>query len=180
MSEPLKNRFPSFASLVPVYSVMVVMLYGWTLVAFIWKLPSWLNYLTMGEMLVILAYSFFANLLESLSVLGLLLLICAILPPSFLLDNFAVRGTVIVLTLLGSGMFFLARYVTVGQSIGLIWPIWLATTLAILSACLALAQKVKAVRAAVFWLADQLTVFLYIFLPLSILSAAVVLFRNIF
>jgi hypothetical protein len=180
MSVALKSRFPSFASSVPVYSVIVAMIYGWTVVAFIWKLPSWLNYLTMSEILVILSYSLFTSLFESLFILGLLALVSAILPPSLFLDAFTVRGPVTVLCLLGSGMAFLARYVDKGSTVINIWPLWLAITLLVLSSLLALTCKVKIMGLAISWLADQLTVFLYIFLPLSAFSTVVVLFRNIF
>jgi hypothetical protein len=176
----LKKRLPSIKNMIPVYSVIVAMLYGWTVVAFIWKLPSWLNYLTVGELFVILSYSFFVNLVESLLVLGLLVLICAALPQALLLNEFAIRGSVVVLCLLGSGMIFLARYVDNGQVAMTSWPIWSVVTLLILFSCLFIAQKVKSVGLAVFWLADQLSVFLYLLLPFSLLSTVAVLFRNIF
>ena len=180
MNSDLKSRLPAFVDLSAVYSVIVVLFYGWTLVAFLWKVPSWLNYLTVGEMLTILAYSFATNWIESLLLLGLLLLATVLLPPKFLLTNFVNRGSVIVLCLLGSGMTFYARFIEQGSSTADSWPVWLAVTLAILSVCLVMVENVKAAGAAVSWLAEQLTVFLYILLPLSALSAAVVLARNIF
>ncbi len=178
MIDVLKRRLPAFEQLVVVYAVIAVMIYGWTIIAFIWKLPSWLNYLTVGEMLAILSYSLFTDLLESLFILGLLTLAAMILPQVLLLDHFAIRGSIITLSLLGSGMCFFARYVNEGTSVLTLWPPWLVVTLLALSLFLALAGKVQGVGRAIFWLADQLTVFLYILLPLSLLSAVVVLFRN--
>lgn len=176
----VKRRLPDLASLASVYSVIVVMLYGWSLTAFIWKLPSWMNYLSAGELLVIFAYTLAYGLLDSLAIMAILVLLTALLPQHFLQDDFIVRSVVVLVSLIGSGMAFLALYVRDGQQIAAHGWIWLAVTLIVLAGLLVVVNRWKTAHHAVAWFADQTTIFLFILTPLSLISALVVLYRNLF
>lgn len=175
----MKSRLPDLASLTSVYAIIVVMFYGWSLIAFIWKLPSWLNYLSVGELLVILAYTLTSGLFESLSILGVLTLAAIILPGRLLRQDFIVRGVVIVVCLAGFGMAFLARYVRVGQGIVDVWGIWLIAAFSALAGMLFVTNRWPPARRAIVWLADQTTIFLFILMPLSIISLFFVLYWNL-
>ncbi len=72
---------------------------------------------TLGEILVLLAYSMTSALLESLSVLGILLLVSLILPVRWMRDVFVTRGTIAAMLWLGSIMLYMYRFSLVGYSI---------------------------------------------------------------
>jgi len=76
----VRTRFPSLQENLQVYAVIVAFLYTWTILWLFWELPSWLNFLTVGEILPIFAYALATNLLESLLVLAGLNLVCFLLP----------------------------------------------------------------------------------------------------
>ena len=63
------KRIPSWGKIVPVFAVIVLIVYAWTIIWFFWKLPSWLFFLNAGEILTAFAYSLATNLAESLVVL---------------------------------------------------------------------------------------------------------------
>ena len=112
-----------------------------------------------------------ANLLESLVFLVLLLLVCALLPGSFLRDHFVVRGTILAMGIIGSLMAFVKFHMQFGIDSGLkllIAPlaVWLLTTLLL-------------IFPAKFRLSDRMLVFLYILVPLFVLLLGYVIFRNI-
>jgi hypothetical protein len=86
------RRFPKSKDILQVYAVIAVMLSGWTITAFLRKLPSWLLTLNVGEILTVFSYSMVTNLVESLMVLLPLLLLCILLPPRFLRDDFPDHG----------------------------------------------------------------------------------------
>jgi hypothetical protein len=176
----VKSRLPNFDSILPVFAVIAFMVYGWTLVVFLWKLPSWILYLTLGEIFVVLAYSLTAALLESLTALAVLLLISALLPSEWLREVFVVRGTIASLVGLGAVMLYMNRYAAIGYDfINVLIPWSLAGLgLTVLAAFLAGRNRFLVRTAA--WLADQLTVFVYLFVPASLVSLLVVLYRNIF
>lgn len=129
--------------------------------------------MNIGEILVVLAYSLATNLLESLVVLLAPVLLAVILPKKWFYDGFIARSAALVLPILGYMMY--VAYQTDGAldypSQALDWvPVVLAAAL-LLSF---VAGRVGFLRKALEALADRMTIFLYIFVPLSILSMIVV------
>jgi hypothetical protein len=153
------------------------MFYGWTMVVFLWKLPGWLFFLTIGEIAGILAYQFITNLLESLVILLLLLISSMVFPPRTFKDVFVVRGSMAALVLIGSMMLFLNRYVSAGPKFGENLPVWMLGSLLISAVMVALATRLKILRVSISWLSDRLIVFLFVLLPLSALSLLYVLIQ---
>jgi len=176
------KKFPKAEEIFSVFAVITAITYGWTLVAFLWKFPSWLHYLTPGEILAIYSYSVLTNFSESAIFLGLLLLLCLALPMRMMRDVFVLRGTILALCILGGMMFLLVSYNN--NEAGLIGalPVWaVVLTIAIMMITLleVLSKKFSPVACVLTGLADRLTVFLYINLPLSALAFVVVVVRNL-
>lgn len=162
--------------------MIAVMFSAWTITAFLWKLSAWLLILNIGEIFTVFSYSMVANLLESLSVLLLLLAVCALLPVSFLRDQFVVRGTILAAGLIGSLMAFVKLHMEFGMESGnklLIGPlvVWLLT--AILLSFPSTFRFVQLLHSAIRWISDRMLVFLYILIPLFVILFAYVIFRTI-
>jgi len=175
----LKSRLPPSASTLPVFAVISFLVYGWTLVIFFWKIPSWLMMLTLGEIFANLAYAMTAALLESLVILGLFLLISIILPDAMMKDVFVTRGTVAALIGLGSIMLYMYRFSEIGYSfLDKLVP-WTLSSLALTLLLTFLAPRIPFIVRLAAWISDRVTVFVYIFLPISLVSLAVVLYRII-
>jgi hypothetical protein len=173
------KRFPGREDTLAVYAVIVMILYGWTTVHFLWKVPSWSFFLPVTDLLSILAYGFTTNLVESLVVLGVLLGASRLLPRTWLLDSFPARGTAAALTGLGyiallSNAFRTNQEADYPAQLIRLFPVAL---LSILAACF-LAGRVRLLRAAMEGLASRAAIFLYLSIPLSVLAVAVVLARN--
>lgn len=177
----MSKRFPPFAQILPVYAVISFMIYGWTLVLAFWKFPSWLFFLRAGEIIAILAYSFSLNLIESLLVLALLLGAGYLLPSRLLREDFNVRGAVLAFVLLASAMLHLALYNNSDLRDAFVRSLlpWWGGTLPLAAGLLWLTSKVNWMRRSVLELSDRMLVFLYIFIPLSLLSLVVVVVRNL-
>jgi len=176
------KKLPKVNEIISVYAVISFMAYGWTLVAFIWKLPSWLHYLTAGEILGIYSYSLLTDFVESLIFLALTLFLCAILPARLMLDAFIMRGTIFAISLMGTIMFVLSVYTDTNTALMESVPAWLVI---LVSTCLwtalleLLCRKVPAAASSLLGLADRLMIFLYINLPLSFFALIVVASRNL-
>jgi hypothetical protein len=154
------------------------MLHAWMLAGFFWRLPSWLHHLTLGEILGTLSYLLVHGLVESLLILGLLLLLTALLPANWLREVFMVRGTTIAVVVLGSIMEYIDRvgggHLVDGFIAWLVISTGLAVGLAFLSA------KVAVLAKGISSLAERFTVFVYIQAPLVILSVIIIVVRNFF
>ena len=176
------NRLPDRQAILQVYAVIAVMLSAWTIRAFVWKLSAWLLILNIGEIFTVFSYSMVANLVESLIVLLLLLVICALLPASVLRDDFVVRGTILSLGLIGSLMAFVKFDMEFGFSSGLKLLRGPLTVLLLMIILLVLPTKLRLARflhSAIRWISDRMLVFLYILVPLFIIVFIYVIFRNI-
>jgi hypothetical protein len=174
----ISHRLPKFREILPVYAVAAFMVYGWTLITYFRYLHYWQEFLNVGEIFAIFSYAMLLDLMESLLILLSLLLVCAILPPKILKDAFIVRGTLVVICLLGSILFFLSNFSDLNSYMIIAIP-WGGATIASVILAAFLAARFRFIASAAIWLSDSMIIFLYIFLPLTLISFFVALIRNL-
>lgn len=180
----LRRRLPTRAASWPVLSVFLFLVNSWALYRLFWYLPSWLEYLSLPRVLVIGAYALAWGLLESLALWILTLIISAMLPARWFREQFAPQGALIGLAA-GLGAFLVQRQVSMIYKWE-IWQVWAYTGLA-LAALFGgillvgyLLRRYPRLLALATALAERMTVFGYIYLPLGILGLGWVLVRNLF
>ena len=54
----ISERMPDLKNILAVYAFIVTLVYSWTLFTSFYKLPSWLFYLSIGQILSVYAYAF--------------------------------------------------------------------------------------------------------------------------
>ena len=168
------KRIPDRKHILPVYGLIVMFDYGWSLLQFFKEVPSWLKFLTLGEISGILAYTLAVDFLESLLILAGLIVISICLPIKWFHDDFIVRAGVTVLYSLGFFIFLAYRpnpsYQLNTYIIrGIIDLVFLHLVI----------KDVSLLRKVINSLADRSTVFLYLSIPASLLALVIVLYRNI-
>jgi hypothetical protein len=176
------KRLPYINEIISVYAVITFMVYGWTLVAFSGKIPAWSHFLTLGQILTIYSYSLLTDFVESLIFLALLLLLCMILPPRFMLDVFLVRGTIIAISLLSTLMFNLVFYTNASTTLIGNLPAWFFIAICGLIFMVSLellSKKIPVVRSILVSLSDWLMIFLYLYMGLSFLALVMVAVGNL-
>lgn len=176
------KRLPGKQVLINVYSVIVFMVYTWTILASFWKLPSWLFHLNLGQIASIYAYSLVFDFLDSIISMVFCLLVCI---PLFAFwgteEGFQSRSVITFLILLGSSMLRLTLYrdpqyredFVNGQ---LLWwgiSFFLAMVISLV------VPKINWLKRSLETLADKTVVFLFIYLPLTVISFIVVIARNL-
>jgi len=171
------KKIPNGSAIASVYAVTVILIYGWTAYWFIWKLPSWIYYLSITEILTIAAYSAFANLFESLLIFSAPLALTIIFPKQWFLDRFISAGGLLVLLLGGYLIYFPSISAAGSFSYA---PLIQAVVFFIVAIGLSiLASRVHIVSNLIETFADRAKVFLYLSLPVSVLSVFVVVVRNL-
>lgn len=175
-------HLPEWRSLIGVYAVAVFLAYSWTLLASFWKVPSWLFYLKIGEILSVYAYAFVLNFAESLLLLLLMVLIGLLLPRRLWNDRFKTLGTLWIIVLLGSIMLRLYTNRAPEYWEGFVYDqgTWWGVTLLIGSVFSFAFSQVAWLRRALEGLVDRLVVFLYLYLPLTAIAMLVVFARMFF
>ncbi len=182
MLAAFKTHLPNQRNIATVYAVAMFLVYTWTLFVSFWKLPSWLFFLKIGDIISIYSYAFLVNFIESVLLLFIVLLPGIVLPRNWWTDTFISKGFVLILIILGSAILHLSLYRTpdtrpVFVSGQLNW--WIATLLIALFLTW-LAGKVKWLRQGLENLADRFVVFLYVYLPLTGIALLIVLVRIAF
>jgi hypothetical protein len=174
------RRLPPVSAILPVYAVVAFPIFSWTTVSWFWKLPYWLNFLNGGEIAAIFAYSMATALFESLIVIGFLLLLCLILPSNAFRDLFVIRGSWLALGLTLSFLGHAAWRGFLGFSYieSSLLP-WTLISVVVMLLITFAAARVRFMTRTAAWLSDRLTVFLYLIVPIAILSLIVVVVRNI-
>ena len=176
---PLFKKFPNFKQSAPVYAVIVTLLYGWSLIQFFWKLPTWLTYSTLGEIAVIFSYMIFTVFLDSLLVFLVLVLLSIFLPKQYFLEQFVVKGSSVVIL----GLVFVILYFGDIISWALSLKVLALRLFALgvgLVAISFLVNAISVLKKLVSGFANRAVIFLYIWMPITALSVLTVILRNIF
>jgi hypothetical protein len=179
MFNRLKSRFPDKQSIVNIFATAAFIVYGWTIYSSFWKIPSWLFYLRLSEIFSVYAYSFIVNFVESaLLTLGVLFL-GLFLSGNLWRDGFISAGVVILAVLVGSALIHMRIYEDPNLRVDFIHSQlrWWAGTVFIAFAVSFICVRVTWLRNLLENLADRFVVFLYFYMPLTLLSLGVVLVR---
>jgi len=175
----MRKRLPESQSILQVYAVIAVLVAGWTITAFLWKLSSWLLVLNLGEIFTVFSYGMAANFLESLIILFILLAASALLPATLLRDDFVVRGTILSMGIIGAMMAFLGAQVHFGSEVGLKLLLPPLVILLLMACVLGSLPTSPLLRSAAAWLSDRVIIFLFILVPLFVVLSGYVIIRNI-
>ena len=176
------GRLPNGKSILSVYAVIVTLVYSWTLFTSFYKLPSWMFYLTISQIISVYAYAFSIDLAESIIALtGVLFLEFTLFLALRNKEEFQARSILIVLVMLISSMLRLALFQTYEDIEAFLSGelMWWAITLPLGMLVAMFVPKSKRVRNILEGIAERAIVFLYIYLPLSFISLIVVIARNL-
>jgi hypothetical protein len=167
-----------------VFSLAVFFIYSWTIFRMFYELPSWLYYLNISKILVLVAYAMMFALVESSLLFLFTCLIGLLLPVRIFRHRFIAQGSLLV-----SLVCFAA--VTAQRRLGWIlqmqsWQIifvplaFILLSIALLVFSAWIFDRFARIPGFLQRLAERISVFAYIYLPVGLLSLVVVIFRNLF
>ncbi len=177
--EFLRKRAPSREQVLAVLSVVVLAVYSWSLRQFFFKLPSLLYYSTAGDILSVLAYMLVLALFESLFVMAGLIFVSMLLPSKWFRDGFAYKGFLAVLIGALASIHLQKNLPTHFPAMAMLYS-YAGITGLILVASIWLAHVTPQLQRLLLRLVDSISIMTYIYIPLGLVSLAVVVFRNLF
>lgn len=146
---------------------------------FFWKLPSWLYHASLDRIGILYAYMVSVNVFESLFVLFGLIALGFILPRRWFLEQFVTKGILLVLFGLGGLMYF-DYNIQADNPFPLAMFQWSPVFVVLILLLVFLLDKIALIRTILEKSADNLVIFLYILIPVSVISVVTVLIRNLF
>ncbi len=174
----LRKRFPSRSDEIAVLAVAVFACFTWTLVGFFNKLSSFILYFKPGEIGNIFAFVMAFALLESLAATGLLILLSAVLPSSWLKDGFAVKGFVILLVATTTAIRLQHALTDDFPSLQTLL-MYSVLPLILIVALLWLVHSRPKLQNILLGLQDRILIMLFIYLPIGVIGLLVVVARNL-
>lgn len=179
----LSARLPSRQETLAVFSVVVFVVFSWTLYRAFWWLPSWLEYLNVWSVLILFAYILAFALFESLVVMGLLLLLCWMLPKRYFKDQFVAQGSALT-AILGIGGYLIQRDVSRIYKLEL-WQTLAYPLLALIGIIAFIIttsfvfKRIGLLTRLALAVAERMTIFAYLYVPLGLIGMLVVIARNL-
>jgi hypothetical protein len=182
-SSSLKARLPSRQEALAVLSVILFIVFSWTLYRVFWWVPSWLEYLSIWNILIIVAYVLAFALIESLVVFGLIVLLGLVFPRQLFKDQFIIQGSAISVGL-GVVAFLVQRKVNLIYRLELwqtlAFPILILIGVIVLVPIISIVLKRFArLSRLVLAAAERMTIFAYLYVPLGLIGVLIVIARNL-
>ena len=173
------SRFPGKQNTTNLFATAVFIVYGWTIYASFWKIPSWIFYLQLNEIISVYAYSFLLNFSESILLTLGLIFLGFFLSGNLWKDGFLAASVVILFVSVGSALLHMRIYEDPNLRVGFVSSQlkWWAVTLLIAFVASFISVRVAWLRSFFEDLADRFVVFLYIYIPLTILSLGIIVVR---
>jgi hypothetical protein len=174
----IRNRLPSRSEIISVFGVVVFACHSWTMLGFLNKLSSFLLYFSVGEILSIFAYMMSVALLESIAVTILLVLLSVLLPSNWLRDGFAYKGFVIVVIATAASILF-QKFLPDDYPSILMLAASTLVPLILIVLLIGVSQSFPKLRSLLLDIQDRISIMLFIYVPIGVLSLMVVVFRNL-
>ena len=175
----IKKRLPASQEIQSVFGFLVFVIFTWSIRGFLDKISSFLLYYGIGKIVGVLAYMMSFSLMESVIIFMIILAVVVMLPGRWLRDGFSWKAGLLLLAL-SIGSIFLQDSITFRLPSAKILVVGLLMFILGLTGSWFLCVKYQRVRRAVELIMENFSIFMYIYVPLGVLSALIVLVRNIF
>ncbi len=170
-----KRRLPARDESLLVFSMAVFLVFSWSLRNLFFQFPALILSYNMWDILAIVSYMMGFALLESALVMMAITALAFLLPGKWFKNGFAYKGSFAILALAAMSIFLQAvmtnqpKISWLGLQLGRAFFVWLVAVL--------LTAYVPFIKKIILDLLDRLTIFLYLYVPLGIISVAVITLR---
>ncbi len=179
----LKRRFPARNELLSLFGLVVFIVHSWSLTEFLFNLPSFLLKFRIGNVIAILSYHLTFALFESAIVCTLLLGVSVIFPSKWFTNGFVYKSFVIILIVSISAIItqksFNDGVLIIDPSMPNLYILYIGALLVLLSGLLALVQRYSIMQRMITKLVDQISIMLFLYLPLDVIGIVIVATRLI-
>jgi hypothetical protein len=175
----LQRRVPPKEQIVMVFASCTFIVYTWAILHFLYKTPGWTMFLSWNEIGGILGYTVAFALVESIIVTSFMVIAAVMLPAVLFRARFVAQGTGTLLVFAFWAAMFSYIYETTPKwhpGRMLLWTSLLATTTVIVGV---LVHRLDLLDRVLTTVAERLTIFLYLYLPLGLIGIVLVFARNL-
>lgn len=157
-----------------VFGLIVMLIYGWSLYHFFLIVPAWRMFLETGEILVMLSQVLAVSLFDSLLMLLVIAALAFFLPHAWYRNNLVLNGGLTVIIVFSLAVYLAFHVVPLDRLLSVYLPAALITFVIL---------KILFMRVPGLWnaleaIADRSTIFLYCYVPPSLIGLFMTLART--
>lgn len=180
----IKDRFPARQQLLPVFAIFVFFGFSWALYRMFWYVPSWLEYLNIWKVFTIAGYVLAFALVESLTMLGFMLLFSLFFPARIFKEKYIAIGSSLAV-LISLGAILIQRQINQVYRLELwqlaVYPLaYLIGLTSLVFVFSWLFNRVPFLYRIANSIAERMTIFTYLYVPLGLVGMILVIGRNLF
>ena len=175
--------------LIGVFSSVAFCSYNWSILVFLWDLPSLLLEWSTVDIITYATYQFMFAFVGTLIVTAFIAVLGLVFPAKYLRNNMAVSGTALVVAFAVNSIIYKERFsiiywlagilsITNPAASQIVMNIWTAS-LIILPICLVMATKSKIVDRAVNRFINDLSILVVPYVILSLLGIVLIVFKHV-
>jgi len=173
-----KDRLPARQDVITVLSVVVFVVFSWSIRGFLFIFPSRVMYLGAWDILSVFMYMMAFALVESLLILAVLVAVSAVLPKKWLRQGFPYKGLLVTIVGAAAAVWYQGNLGNTLPPGGTLLS-WGAVLAILLLSLIIISHSFSRLGQVLTALAERFTIFNYVYLPLGFLGVLVVLLRNI-
>ncbi|MBI3167336.1 MAG: hypothetical protein HYZ22_02575 [Chloroflexi bacterium] len=175
--EWIKKRLPNQQETQAVFGFLVFAIFTWSIRGFLYKLPSFLLYYDIGEILGVFCYMMAFSLFESLVLMGILLFIAGI-SGEWLVKGFSHKSGLVILVV-GIAMIYFQNSLSSKLPTLTGLAASAAFVLFILVVFEVLLLKFESLQTMFNNILERFSVFSYFYVPLGLIGFVGVIIRNV-
>ncbi len=173
-----KKLIPQNREIILAFGTILFCICSWSVRAFLYKVPSFLLYMDVGEIGSVFAYMMAFALLESLLVQFVMIIPAMILPSKWFREGFSYKAFLVIIVAAVSSIYY-QDSLTYTYSGSRTILIWLGLTFLAMVILVLLSILIKPLPRILSIIVDQFNIFLYIYGSIGVISLVVVLYRLI-
>lgn len=174
-----KNRLPKWQDIFIVLGVIVFVVFSWSVRGFLFVFPSIVLRYATGEILAIFSYMMAFALVESLLIIGCLVLVSAALPRMWFREGFSYKGFLVVfvgsITSILYQSFLGSEFLEVKT-----YFLWVGVFILTVILLILLFHIIQSWHVVLVSIAERFTIFAYLYIPIGFIGLSVVIIRNLF
>jgi hypothetical protein len=175
----LRLRFPPREDIIPIFALIVFIVFSWSIYRFLYKVPSWLLFLHPGEILSILSYALALALIESGMCLFVIAGLGALLPHRFLRTHFVGKSSLIfMIATVWTILYQLPENQFQNWSLKE-FIVYFGTALITFVFAGVRVHNSQRLQRKLRLICERLIAFIYIYIPIGTIAIFVVLIRNL-
>ena len=184
----LRRKLPVRAEALSVFNVLIFVVFGWSIRGFLFEIPSFLLYLSLGDISAVVFYMMAFAFFECVLLTGGLVIVSMILPSNWFRTGFAYKGFLIILVATTCFILFQGYYKVgffqniINNDYSHIQPMVIGVIVGLMGliGLFAIFHNKPRLQNYLSKFIEQFSIFAYIYVPLGVIGILVVFVRNIF